>query len=581
MSTSPILGIDLGTTHSLVGVVDCGLPILLADEDNHRLLPSALFVDKDGQLSVGRAALHRRELEPLRLITSAKRLLGRRPGESDWQPPYDLRALGQSPVSVAAAILRRLREIAEFRLGQPLSRAVITVPAYFNDAQRNATKQAAKQAGLEVERILSEPTAAALAYGLNRAQGESRIAVYDLGGGTFDISILRLRDGVFEVLSTAGDTQLGGDDMDRLLAQRLNPQQPDCPRLIAAAESAKRTLSTQEQARIEIPFYRGAEHLQAEINRAEFERMIAPLLERSRTHCLRALGDAGLKAAELDAVILVGGCTRIPAVQRLVAEVFGRPPDMSQHPDEAVAMGAVIQAGILEGSLRQVLLLDVTPLSLGIETYGGLMNVLIPRNSTLPCKAGEMFTNAVANQGEMLIRVLQGEREMAADNWELGRVLVPLPAGARGSARVGVQFSLDANGILEVLARDTHSGEDRILQIENSAVDVSDERVEAMIQSSVDHAFEDMHQRQWTQATMKSRELLEGLDAALSELGPALSAEQAAPIHAAAAQLRRLLEQQAQDLQALKQANQRLDEVTQELAVMLVERALEQAGDLP
>ena len=580
-TSSPILGIDLGTTHSLVGVVDSGFPILLADKQGQRLTPSAVNYATDGSLIVGAAALRKRALEPKRTVTSVKRLIGRRGGEGDWQPPYSLRELGVSPIEVSAEILKRLKAIAERTLEQSVSRAVITVPAYFNDAQRNATKQAGELAGLTVERIVSEPTAAALAYGLDKLGERQKIAVYDLGGGTFDISVLEMREGVFQVLSTAGDTQLGGDDIDRAivdwLAEGASGNSALESQATPAAEAAKKRLSNEESTRIELPFFDGTNSLSVELTRAEFEKLIRPLVERTRAHCLRALSDAGVKAEELDAVILVGGSTRIPLVRRYVAEIFGREPDISQNPDEAVALGAVIQAGILSGSLKNVLLLDVTPLSLGIETFGGLMNTIIPRNTTIPCKAGEMFTNAVANQQDMLIRVLQGERELAKDNWELGRVIVPFPPGPKGSARVGVQFAIDANGILQVLARDTTTNTDTVLEIQNTAVDVDDERVEQMIAESVEHAFEDMNERVWTEAKLKAEELLPAVDAALTQFGDAVSEEERRVIEVAAASVRTLLNGSEHDAKALKAANTALDDATQELAVRLVERAMEES----
>jgi molecular chaperone DnaK len=570
LNPAPILGIDLGTTNSLVGVVDSGFPILLADEHGSRSTPSAVCTAEDGTITVGAVALRQRALFPTRTITSVKRLIGRRPGEGGWAPRYALGDLKTSPVEVSAEILKHLKAVAERALEQSVSQAVITVPAYFNDAQRNATKRAGELAGLEVLRILSEPTAAALAYGLDKLGEHQKVAVYDLGGGTFDISVLEMRDGTFQVLATAGDTQLGGDDIDRLLAafiaERLHLP-PNDIRVIEGAEAVKKRLSSDETAS-----FNGVD-----ISRADLEKIARPWIERTRMHCLRALSDAKIKAEQLDEVILVGGSTRMPLVRDYVRELFGREPNTSQNPDEAIALGATIQAGILSGSLRQVLLLDVTPLSLGIETFGGLMNIIIPRNTTIPAKAGEMFTNAVANQDSMLIRILQGERELAKDNWELGRIEVPFPAGPKGSARVGVQFSLDADGILTVLARDTATNQDCTLEIRGTAIDVEDERVEQMIAESVDFAFEDMNERIWTEAKLKAEELLPAVDAALGQLGDGISAEESASVLQHAAEVRRLLESADHDAKALKTATQQLDDATQTLAVLLIDRAMEES----
>ena len=583
-----ILGIDLGTTNSLVGVVDSGFPILLADAEGQRSTPSAVHAGQT--ITVGAAALRQRAMDPARTITSVKRLIGRRAGEGEWTPPYDLRTLGLTPVEVSAEILKHLRAIAEKAMETTITRAVITVPAFFNDAQRAATKRAGELAGLTVERILAEPTAAALAYGLDKLEEQKKIAVYDLGGGTFDVSILEMRDGVFQVLATAGDTQLGGDDVDRLLARHLWESWPASAgtwfdqlpadarvRLIAATEDAKKKLSTETSTRIDLPFLWQQQSLSVELTREALEKIALPWVERTRAHCWRALTDAKLKPQDLDAVILVGGSTRMPLVRRVAQEIFNRDPDTSQNPDEAIAKGAVIQAGMISGALRNVVLLDVTPLSLGIETFGGLMNIIIPRNSTIPCKAGEMFTNAVTNQSAMLIRVLQGERELAQDNWELGRIEVPFPAGPKGSARVGVQFKIDVNGILEVLARDTASGADTILHIQNTAVDVDDAKVEAMIAESVENAFDDMNERIWTEAKLKAEELLPAVDEALTQLGDEVPAADRDQIQAAATQVRSLLASELHDASALKKANTALDDATQSLAVLLMDKAMEEA----
>ncbi|OAI57263.1 molecular chaperone DnaK [Verrucomicrobiaceae bacterium SCGC AG-212-N21] len=587
---SAILGIDLGTTNSLVGVVDSGFPILLADADGSRLTPSAVCYHANGSITVGAAAQRQRALQSDRVVTSVKRLIGRREGESEWQPAYDLKTVGKTPVEVSADILRHLKQIAERALETEVSRAVITVPAYFNDAQRNATKRAGELAGLTVERILSEPTAAALAYGLDKLEEHRKIAVFDLGGGTFDISILEMRDGVFQVLSTAGDTQLGGDDIDRAFANWLLERSVDTPvrpqskllpqqqtRLTAAAEEAKKKLSSDESVQIDLPFFDGQHSISVRATRADLETVAQPIVERTRKHCFRALSDARIKEGDLDEIIVVGGSTRMPLVRKMAQDIFGRQPNTSQNPDEAIALGAVIQAGILSGALRNVVLLDVTPLSLGIETFGGLMNIIIPRNSTIPCKAGEMFTNAVANQEEMLIRVLQGERELAKDNWELGRIAVPFPKGAKGSARVGVQFSLDANGILQVLARDTATNQDTVLEIQSSAVDVDDARVEQMIAESVDFAFEDMNERIWTEARLKSTELLGAVQEALTLCGDLLTSEEQESIRKCETSVQQVMDAEPHDARALKAANQALDDATQSLAVLLIERAMEQA----
>ena len=585
-----ILGIDLGTTNSLVGVVDSGFPILLADHEGQRSTPSAVHYSADGTITVGAAALRQRTLDSSRTVASVKRLIGRREGEGEWRPPYDLRTLGVTPVEVSAEILKHLRGIAESAMETTITRAVITVPAFFNDAQRNATKRAGELAGLNVERILAEPTAAALAYGLDKLGEQKKIAVFDLGGGTFDVSILEMREGVFQVLATAGDTQLGGDDIDRLVAKHIwetsAPGQtmwfeqlpPDVRvRLVTAAEQAKKRLSSELSARIELPFLWEGHGLELSLTRADLEKIASPWAERTRQHCWRAMTDAKVQPADLDEVILVGGSTRMPLVRQVAKDIFGREPNTSQNPDEAIAMGAVIQAGMISGALRQVILLDVTPLSLGIETFGGLMNIIIPRNTTIPCKAGEMFTNAVANQDSMLVRVLQGERELAKDNWELGRVEVPFPAGPKGSARVGVQFSIDANGILQVLARDTATNTDVVLEIQNTAVDVDDAKVEAMISESVEYAFDDMNERIWTEARLKAEELLPAVDEALAQLGGDVDPAEAQRIQASAAVVRELLSSVVHDARALKQANAELDDATQSLAVLLVEKAMEEA----
>jgi molecular chaperone DnaK len=552
-----IVGIDLGTTNSLIGAMDAGFPILFPDERGRRLTPSVVYFPQNGDPIVGYEAL---QCEGA--IFSVKRLMGRRIGESECAG-RGVGALGDSlrllaggrivsPEDVSAAILRKLKRDAERSLGTSVERAVITVPAYFNDAQRAATKRAGEAAGFVVERLLAEPTAAALAYGLDRLTEHAKVAVYDLGGGTFDVSVLELTGRVFEVLATNGDTHLGGDDIDAAIAERCGVSR-------MAAEAIKREFSEPERH-------------QFSISPALFESICRPIIERTRLHCLRSLQDAGLKPADLDEVILAGGATRMPLVRDFVQEIFGRQPDTSQHPDEVVAVGAAIQAGILEGAVHNVTLLDVTPLSLGIETVGGLMNVLIPRNTTIPCKAGEMFTNAAANQGSMRIAVLQGEREMARDNWQLGEFEIPFTPAPRGQARVGVQFEIDANGLLSVLARDIASGRDTKISMK-SAVEVSDEAVEKMLADSLEHAFEDMNERAFTEACLKADEMLPAVETALERLGAEVNEEQRQEIHLLVSQIHEA--RAAHSLDKLRTTLSELDKVTEPLAAQLVEAILQ------
>ncbi|PAW63046.1 MAG: molecular chaperone DnaK [Verrucomicrobiia bacterium Tous-C2TDCM] len=600
MNDEIIIGIDLGTTHSLVGVVDSGFPIVLANEKGERLLPSCVTWPVGRDPLVGTEAMRARALAPARTVASIKRFMGRTFAdlsiEERSETPYRLVpgsrgeilvALDEktlvSPEEVSAVILTRLKETAEAALEMPVSRAVVTVPAYFNHSQREATRRAAELAGLTVERILNEPTAAALAYGLDRLGESATVAVYDLGGGTFDLSVLQLREGFFEVIATAGDTRLGGDDLDLALARFLAGEldlgvlsEPEEATLRIRAREAKEALSTEERVVVRLPFFRGESSYEVEITRDRFEKLALPLIERTGPICRRAFAEAAEKGASaVEKLILVGGSTRIPLVRTKLKEWFGLEPDLSQHPDEAVALGAAIQAGMLCGRVRQILLVDVTPLSLGIETFGGLMNVIIPRNSTIPVKAGELFTNAVDGQASMAIRVLQGERELAKDNWLLGEVTVPFTPGPKSSARVGVQFAINRNGILEVLARDTTTGEDHVLEIRDAAVDVEDEAVERMISESIDYAFDDMNERVWTEAKFKSEELLPAVAGALELVGDRLEGDERSTITSAAKRVRELLEAETHDAAALKKANTALDEATQTLAALLVEAAFE------
>lgn len=568
-----ILGIDLGTTHSAVGVVDSGFPILLADERGERIMPSAVWFGENGDVETGRKAMRRRATDPLRVVTSVKRWMGAEVVEDEV-----LRKVGKTPEEVSAEILKELKRVAEWRLGEEVTKAVITVPAYFNDAQRAATKRAGELAGLEVVRIINEPTAAALAYGLDKLKERARVAVYDLGGGTFDLTVLEMEDGVFQVLSTHGDTRLGGDDVDAMIYERLfgglGKVSPEARGMfLKEAEKAKRVLSEEVSHTVRIPFYDGSSSFEGVITREELDGMIATWISRTIKCCRQAMLDSGLAVEELDAVVLVGGSTRMPAVRAAVADFFKKEVDVTQHPDEAIALGATIQAGVMSGAMRKMVLLDVTPLSLGLETFGGLMNVIIPRNTTIPCKAGEMFTNAADNQESMGIRVMQGEREMARDNWELGKFEVMMEKLPKGQARVGVQFKIDADGILEVLARDTKTGKDTVVNIENSAVDVDDAAVEEMVSKSVEFAFDDMSERIFTEAKMKADELLPAVEMILGQ--GLVEGNERGEIERCVAIVKEAIASKSAN--ALKAAVQELDSATETAAARLVEKAMEEA----
>ncbi|MEY3276006.1 MAG: hypothetical protein RL153_1272 [Verrucomicrobiota bacterium] len=631
---SKIVGIDLGTTNSLVAVVDSGIPYVIADSDGQRLTPSVVHVPAQGAPVVGRPAQRVRALHPSETIYSVKRFMGRRGADiprDDLDVSYPVRGEGSGPVTmplhgrdwtpeeVSAEILRKLKADAEMALGEPVSRAVITVPAYFNDAQRNATVRAGELAGLTVERIVNEPTAAALAYGLDKLRDRSRIAVYDLGGGTFDLSILELNQGTFQVLATHGNTRLGGDDLDRrvtdhLVAEVRAAHGPDLSkpgsdavlgamraRVREAAEQAKIRLSTEEEVEVAIPFLTPSFSFACRLSRARLEALTRDIVERTRAHCLRALADARVEAKDLDQVVLVGGQTRMPLVRRLVSEWFGcaefeevrgdlrlgedhhkaQGPALNTgiNPDEAVALGAAIQAEILAGGFRNLLLLDVTPLSLGIETFGGLMNVIIPRNTTIPTKAGELFTTAVDNQRSMLIHVLQGERERASDNWSLGRFELEFEPAPKGVPRVGVQFEIDANGILHVLARDVRTGHQKVVGMK-SAVDVDDADVQRMVEESVAHAFDDLRARQWIEAKLRAGETLGATRKTMAEYDADLDPEYRGQIHAALEAVEAVLAEEnprtkTGDPARLKSATAALDEVTRPLAEHAMDQVME------
>lgn len=597
-----VIGIDLGTTNSCVSVMEGGKPKVIENAEGARTTPSIVAFAKDGERLVGQPAKRQAVTNPENTVFAVKRLIGRRFDDPITKKdtelvPYHIvkgpngdawvKAGGEdySPAQISAFTLQKMKETAESYLGETVTQAVITVPAYFNDAQRQATKDAGKIAGLEVLRIINEPTAAALAYGLEKQDGKT-IAVYDLGGGTFDISILEIGDGVFEVKATNGDTFLGGEDFDNKLLSflaedfrktegiDLTKDKLALQRLKEGAEKAKIELSSAASTEVNLPFItadqNGPKHLVKAITRSDLERLVEDLIQRTLEPCRKAMADAGVKAAQIDEVVLVGGMTRMPKVRQVVKEFFGKEPHSGVNPDEVVAMGAAIQAGVLQGDVKDVLLLDVTPLSLGIETLGGVFTRMIDRNTTIPTKKSQTYSTADDNQQAVTIRVFQGEREMAADNKMLGQFdLVGIPPAPRGVPQIEVTFDIDANGIVNVSARDKGTGKEQQIRIQASG-GLSDRDIEQMVRDAEQFAEEDKKRREAAEAKNNAESLIHTTERQIAENGDKVDAALKGEIEAAIAEAKTAVE--SGDPEAMKDKSNALTQVAMKLGQAIYEK---------